>query len=161
LTKSGAFYGLMARSGSNLETLTQRFRRQQQHQLLILKKRLRRLGAAKGDNAFARLKKRASFSTRKFDTSGIRGGKSLCMIPERFAIAMIERDANDDYELNDGAPAWVKQEIESIIAMKQLNSFKESCPSKTQTKRGNTILGINADGENRIMKDTEREKGNG
>ena len=43
-----------------------------------------------GDNVYARLKKRAGFSVRKLDTSGI-PGKSLCMIPERFAIAMIER----------------------------------------------------------------------
>jgi DNA modification methylase len=43
-----------------------------------------------GDGVYARLKKRASFQVRRFDTSGI-PGKSLCMIPERFAMAMIER----------------------------------------------------------------------
>jgi DNA modification methylase len=43
-----------------------------------------------GDGVYARLKKRASFQARRFDTSGI-PGKSLCMIPERFAIVMIER----------------------------------------------------------------------
>jgi site-specific DNA-methyltransferase (cytosine-N4-specific) len=43
-----------------------------------------------GDNVYARLKKRAGFNTRRLDTSGI-PGKSLCMVPERFAIAMIER----------------------------------------------------------------------
>jgi len=43
-----------------------------------------------GDGVYARLKKRASFQARRFDTSGI-PGKSLCMIPERFAIAMIDR----------------------------------------------------------------------
>ena len=43
-----------------------------------------------GDNVYARLKKRAGFNTRRLDTSGI-PGKSLCMIPERLAIAMIDR----------------------------------------------------------------------
>lgn len=43
-----------------------------------------------GYGVYARLKKRASFQARRFDTSGI-PGKSLCMIPERFAIAMIDR----------------------------------------------------------------------
>lgn len=42
-----------------------------------------------GDNVFARLKKRAGFATRSFDMSGV-PGKSLCLIPERFATAMIE-----------------------------------------------------------------------
>lgn len=41
------------------------------------------------DGVYARLKKRAGFQARKLDTSGI-PGKSLCMVPERFAIAMIE-----------------------------------------------------------------------
>ena len=43
-----------------------------------------------GDNVYARLKKRAGFNTRRLDTSGI-PGKSLCMIPERLAIEMIDR----------------------------------------------------------------------
>jgi site-specific DNA-methyltransferase (adenine-specific) len=43
-----------------------------------------------GDGVYAPLKKRASFQARRFDTSGI-PGKSLCMVPERFAIAMIDR----------------------------------------------------------------------
>lgn len=42
-----------------------------------------------GDNVYARLKKRAGFNTRRFDTSGV-PAKSACMIPERFAIAMID-----------------------------------------------------------------------
>jgi DNA modification methylase len=42
-----------------------------------------------GDNVYARLKKRAGFRTRSFDMSGV-PGKSLCLIPERFAIAMID-----------------------------------------------------------------------
>jgi DNA modification methylase len=43
-----------------------------------------------GDNVYARLKKRAGFNPRKFDMSGILD-KSLSMIPERWAIAMIDR----------------------------------------------------------------------
>jgi len=43
-----------------------------------------------GDRVFARLKQRASFQARRFDTSGI-PGKSLCLIPERFALVMIKR----------------------------------------------------------------------
>jgi site-specific DNA-methyltransferase (cytosine-N4-specific) len=42
-----------------------------------------------GNNVYARLKKRAGFRTRSFDMSGV-PGKSLCLIPERFAIAMID-----------------------------------------------------------------------
>jgi DNA modification methylase len=43
-----------------------------------------------GDNVYARLKKRAGFAPRNFDTSGI-PEKSLCLIPYRFAMAMIDR----------------------------------------------------------------------
>jgi DNA modification methylase len=42
-----------------------------------------------GENVYARLKKGAGFNVRRLDTNGI-PGKSLCLIPERFAMAMIE-----------------------------------------------------------------------
>jgi DNA modification methylase len=42
-----------------------------------------------GDEVYARLKKRAGFEPRKFELGALKA-KSLCMIPERFAIAMID-----------------------------------------------------------------------
>lgn len=83
--------------------------------------------------------------------------KSLSLIPERFAIKMIEDDSSDDYELNNDAPNWVKKELERINYKEQSNNTIEQCHTKTQKKQENTSENIQRSGEMTIGKSIESD----
>ena len=79
------------------------------------------------------------------------------MIPERFAIKMIEDDSSDDYELNNDVPDWVKQELERINYKEQSNNIIEQCHTKTQKNNENISENIIKNGKTTIEKNTGNE----